>query len=192
MIILIIRYCGPRNPSSVPYENGLNGLNNGAKIHKRISDHHSEYSMLTPMTTMPPEAVWHAANTNECVQPKLTELKREIYLFTTTDNFDESLIVNYLDKLLDATLNSIKSSTSAASASSSLSTYASSNPRSTLTSSSSGGGSSSSSDTGKETTTSTTNSFRSIHDVSTIIDAMFYLINAQVCLKFKEHLRKKK
>lgn len=103
----------------------------------------SEYSMTGPTKTS--TASWQPSNINECVQPKLSEIKNAIYLFTTDDNFDESLIMVYLDQLLNLTLNLIKPSP---------------NPYS--------------------------NYVRSIHDVSTIFDSLFYLINAQVNFLLKE------
>lgn len=159
-------------------------------------------------------ATWQPSNVNECVQPKLSELKREIYLFTTTDNFDESLIVDYLDRLYEATVNSIiksnqqasgqqqqqqeqnqqqsGASAAAAAASKSKSSLPTRSPPSPLASSpaasssslthssnSAGGGGGDGVNTPGGSTVNM-NSLRSIHDVSTVIDAMFLLINAQV------------
>jgi hypothetical protein len=116
----------------------------------------------------PPMTSWQPSNINECVQPKLNDLKNEIYAFTNNDNFDETLIVPYLDRLLDLTLKHLSSTSAAASLTSTVSMAAAS-------------------------------SFsRSIHDVSAIIDAMFNLINAQVCYflgllieKFRNFRKKK-
>lgn len=116
---------------SCDISNGINGNgngnsnngNNGANYIKRSSSSNknkngaiSEYgisldSLLPAVTTS-----WQPSNVNECVQPKLNELKNEIYAFTNNDNFDETLIVPYLERLLDLTLKHL-SSTSAASAS---------------------------------------------------------------------------
>jgi hypothetical protein len=77
---------------------------------------------------------WQEANVDACVQPELLELKSDVYAFHTTDNFDETQIIGYLERLYDLTMKHIKLNASE----------------------------------------------RSIFDVSTLIDAMFYLVNAQV------------
>ena len=141
--------------------NGNNGL--GSYIKRSSSSNNnnnknkngatSEYGMSSDslQASPPPMTSWQPSNINECVQPKLNDLKNEIYAFTNNDNFDETLIVPYLDRLLDLTLKHLSS----ASVASSLTSTVSMAPATSFS--------------------------RSIHDVSAIIDAMFNLINAQVC-----------
>lgn len=78
---------------------------------------------------------WQSANVDECVQEPLIKLKNDVFVFHTTDNFDETKILIYLNKLYDLTIQLIKSNL---------------------------------------------NNQRSVFDLNTIIDTMFYLINAQV------------
>jgi hypothetical protein len=53
-------------------------------------------------------ATWHVANIDECVQEPLIELKQNVYAFCTTDNFDETHIIFYLEKLYDLSFKHIK------------------------------------------------------------------------------------
>lgn len=80
---------------------------------------------------------WDASNISECIQEPLYNLKQEVFVFHTTDNFDETQIIVYLEQLYDLTIKHIKSNQ---------------------------------------------NNHRSIFDIHTIIDTLFYLINAQVRL----------
>ena len=78
-------------------------------------------------------ASWQTVNMDECVQEPFKKIKNELYTFHTTDNFDESLIIFYMESLYDLCYQLIKQ-----------------NPE------------------------------RSIHDVSTLLDSLFYVINSQV------------
>jgi hypothetical protein len=78
---------------------------------------------------------WQAPNIDECISDSLLKLKKEIFLFSTTDNFDEKYIIIYAQQLYNSTVNNIRS-----------------------------------------------NKQRTIYDISTIIDVLFYLIDAQVIL----------
>jgi hypothetical protein len=99
-------------------------------------------SLVEPSVTSPSlgdqqhaaHGAWHTANVDECVQEALLELKNDAYAFHTTDNFDETLIIGFLDRLYDLSIKHVK----------------------------------------------LLNAERSIFDVSTLIDTMFYLVNAQV------------
>jgi hypothetical protein len=78
-------------------------------------------------------ASWQPINYNDCVNEDLRQFKQELYIFHTTDNFDESRIINYLQDMYDYCYKLIKF-----------------NPE------------------------------RNIHDVSILLDSMFYIINSQV------------
>jgi hypothetical protein len=78
-------------------------------------------------------SMWQTVNLNDCIQEPFVKLRNEVYLFHTTDNFDETQIIVYLESLYDLAVKYIKSSAQ-----------------------------------------------RTIFDVSTVIDTIFYLINAQV------------
>ena len=82
-------------------------------------------------------AHWLVSNIDECIQEPLLVFKNEVFLFHTTDNFDDSRIHVYLERLYDLTM---------------------------------------------EITHKSLKLNKSIHDVSTIIDSLYYLISAQVNL----------
>ncbi len=77
-------------------------------------------------------ASWQQINYNDCVNEDLRKLKQELYIFHTTDNFDESRIITYLQDMYDYCYKLIKF-----------------------------------------------NPDRSIHDVSILLDSMFYIVNSQ-------------
>lgn len=84
-------------------------------------------------------ASWQQINYNDCVNEDLRKLKQELYIFHTTDNFDESRIINYLQDMYDYCYKLIKF-----------------------------------------------NPDRSIHDVSILLDSMFYIVNSQVFFGFSD------
>ena len=95
-----------------------------------VNGRKDEYSMNREN----PAASWQPANIEECIQEPLLRLKNEVYAFCTTDNFDETQIVTFLEKLYDLSVRHVKLDVKN----------------------------------------------RSIYDISTLIDTMFYLVNAQV------------
>ena len=76
---------------------------------------------------------WQNADISECVHEFLIKIKKDIFNFHTTDNFDENQIIRYAEQLYSLSVKFAKKSVQ-----------------------------------------------RTIYDISTIIDSMHYLINAQV------------
>ena len=93
------------------------------------NEYNSEFNGLQAI------ASWSSPNINDCIQDNFRLLKEDVRVYYTMDNFDESKIFSFLEKLYDFTIQLIKL------------------------------------DTQKS---------RSIFDISTIIDTLFYLIDAQV------------
>ncbi len=112
------RKCFPHLPASSRY------------AYRHCSSPPSDGSMVSDHAS----GTWQATNVDECVQEALLELKSDVYAFHTTDNFDETQIIGYLDRLYDLTVKHVRLNAAE----------------------------------------------RSIFDISTLIDTMFYLVNAQV------------
>jgi hypothetical protein len=78
---------------------------------------------------------WQNADISECVHDFLIKIKKDIFNFHTTDNFDENQIIRYVEQLYSYSVKFAKSSLQ-----------------------------------------------KTIHDISIIIDSLYYLIIAQVNL----------
>ena len=112
-----------------------NNLKSNKKAYRHCSISSNEYDEFNLKDNINNQifSSWQSADISECVQDLIFKIKNEIYVFHTIDNFDESQIIIYLEKLYDLTIQFIKNSIQ-----------------------------------------------RTIYDISTVIDAMSYLINAQV------------